>query len=172
MPIRSRALKGALAISLALAFVFAVGVMRAPRAHAYGPLALWQVGLSFNCDNPALCSSLGGFWGWAEFDSDATADAQLTGCEHLQGGRAGGASHFSDNATWTTVPGQPDFFLTSEMITFTGRTGGPPVTITIPSESFDTGIPASAGHFSAQTLFGMQAPPGTNFEIQVTQLNH
>jgi hypothetical protein len=36
----------------------------------------------------------------------------------------------------------------------------------------DTGIPALAGHFSALTIFGMQGPPGTNFEIQVTQLHH
>ncbi len=176
MAIWSRALKGALATLLALALLFAVGMMRAPSAHAYGRLALWQVGLSFNCDNPALCSSLGGFWGWAEFDSDNTGDAQLTGCQHLQGGPAGGAQHFSVNATGWTIAlnsqGVPDFFLTSEIDTITGRTGGPPVTIPIPSEFFDTGIPAIPGHFSPQTLFGLQAPPGTNFNIQVTRLSH
>lgn len=173
MRLGSGALKGALALALALAIAVSVGMTRAPAAHAYGRLALWQVGLSFNCNNPTYCGSqLGGFWGWAEFDSDGTADAQLTGCDHMQGGRAGGAQHFASSGTWTTLPGQFDFFLTSETDTFTGRSGGPPVTVTIPSESFDTGIPAQAGHFSAQTLFGMQAPPGTNFEIQVTQLNH
>jgi len=178
MPIRARALKRALALSLALAFVFSVVLVRAPSAHAYGPLAQWQIGLAFNCNNPTICQQggLGGFWGWAEFDSNNTGDAQLTGCQHLQGGRAGGAQHFSVNATgWTialTSQGVPDFFLTSEIDTFTGRSGGPPVTVVIPSEFFDTGIPAIAGHFSSQSLFGMQAPPGTNFEIQVTQLNH
>lgn len=176
MPIPSRALKVALAISLALAFAFSVVLLRVPSAHAYGRLAQWQVGLSFNCDNPTYCQQLGGFWGWAEFDSDNTADAQLTGCQHFQGGPAGGAQHMSVSATgWTiamTSQGVPDFFITGEVDTITGHTGGPPVTVVIPSEFFDTGIPAVAGHFSPHTLFGMQAPPGTNFNIQVTQLNH
>lgn len=181
MPIRSRAFKGALATSLALAFVFSVVLVRAPSAHAYGRLAQWQIGLSFNCNNVAVCGpdNLGGFWGWAEFDSDNTADAQLTGCQHFQGGPAAGAQHFSVDATsWTIetveVNGQEvqDFFVTSEIDTITGRNGGPPITVTIPNENMDTGIPAAAGHYSPHTLFGMQAPPGTNFNIQVTQLNH
>src|SRR6266545_1962075 len=79
------------------------GLATAPSAGAYGSAALWQIGLSFNCNNPSLCGSeLGGFWGWAEFDSDNTADAQLVGCGHLQGGRAQGAQHFSVDAhSWT-----------------------------------------------------------------------
>lgn len=180
MRIPSRALKGALAASLALALAFSVGVFfvglsRAPAAHAYGRLAQWQIGLSFNCDNPTYCldpngnPSLGGFWGWAEFDSDNTADAQVTGCQHFQGGPAGGAQHVSIAATgWTVANG--DFYVTGEVDTITGHTGGPPIIVTIPSEFADTGIPAKAGHFTTQTLFGMQAPPGTNIEIQVTQL--
>ncbi len=65
------------------------GLASAPSAGAYGRAALWQIGLSFNCNNRSLCGSqLGGFWGWAEFDSDNSADAQLTDCEHMQGGRA------------------------------------------------------------------------------------
>jgi len=173
MLIRSRALKGALVTTLALAFVlFTVALTRAPSAHAYGRLAQWQIGLSFNCNNPALCGSqLGGFWGWVEFDSDNTADAEVTGCEHLQGGRAGGAQHISIEVTGWTIGASGDFVVTGEVDTITGRTGGPPVVVTIPSEYFDTGIPAVAGHFSSQTLLGMQAPPGTNFEIQVVQLN-
>ena len=69
-------------------------------ASAYGGGAThdtWQVGLSFNCDNPSspMCQGpqgepeLGGFWGWVEFDraGDQTwGDAQLTGCGHTTGG--------------------------------------------------------------------------------------
>ncbi len=174
MPIRSHALKGALAISLALAlaflgFVFAVGLTRAPAAHAYGPTALWQIGLSENCDNPSVCgaTNLGGFWGWAEFDSGGLGDAELTGCGHLQGGPAGGAQHFSADITSWTVGPDGNFMILSGTQTFDGHGGG-----SIPVGTIDTGIPAMAGHFSAQTIFGMQGPPGTNFEIQVTQLNH
>jgi len=173
MRISSRVLKGALATLVALALLVAVAVMRVPASHAYGPLAQWQIGVSFNCNNPTYCGSqLGGFWGWVEFDSDNTADAEVAGCEHLQGGRAGGAQHISIDVTGWTIGPNGDFFVTSEVDTITGRTGGPPIVVTIPSENFDTGIPALAGHFSAQTLFGMQAPPGTNFEIQVAQLHH
>ena len=74
-------------------------IAQAPAAHAYGRLAQYQVGLSFNCNNTTYCGSqLGGFWGWAEFDSDNTADAQLTGCQHFKGGGAAGAQHFSSDA--------------------------------------------------------------------------
>src|SRR5260370_37982676 len=89
MRISSRALMGALAISLALVVVFSVSLSRAPSARAYGRLAQWQVGMSFNCNNVALCGpQLGGFWGWAEFDSDNTADAQPTDCGQPQRGPA------------------------------------------------------------------------------------
>ena len=173
MHIPSRALKGALVSLFVVAFVVSVALIRAPSTHAYGPLAQWQIALSFNCDNPTFCGSqLGGFWGWVEFDSDNSGDAEVTGCSHMQGGPLAGAQHVSIEITGWTIGANGDFFVTSEEDTFTGHTGGPPVTIVIPSENFDTGIPAAAGHFSSQTLFGMQAPPGTNFEIQVVQLNH
>jgi hypothetical protein len=174
MRISSRALMGALVVSLALVVACSVSLSRAPSARAYGRLAQWQIGMSFNCNNVAICGAngLGGFWGWAEFDSDNTADAQLTGCQHFQGGPAGGAQHISVDATgWTIDPTTGDFVVTSEIDTITGHTGGPPQTVVIPSEYMDTGIPAAAGHYSPRTLFGMQAPPGTNFEIQVTQLH-
>ncbi len=121
-----------------------------------------------------LCASnLGGFWGWVEFDRNNTGDAELTGCSHFQGGLAAfGADHFSANITnWSVASASfgPPTFVVSGFLTFTGRTGGPPVTV--PFGPIDTGIPALAGHFSSQTLFGMAAPPGTNFEIQVVQLS-
>jgi hypothetical protein len=163
-------------LGAAIGVMSLLGTATGPPAHAYGSAALWQIGLSFNCNNHSLCGSqLGGFWGWAEFDSDNTADAQLTGCSHMQGGPAAGAQHFSaDVHSWTIAPGSAGpatFFVTSETDTITGRQGGPPVVIDIPSEYMDTGVPAVAGHFSSRTLFGMQAPPGTNFEIQVAKLH-
>jgi len=172
MRISSRTGRQALASSVILIVVFAIGAFHATPAKAYGPLALWQIGMSFNCNNPSVCGSqLGGFWGWAEFDSDNTGDAQLTGCSHLQGGRAAGAQHFGVDVTgWTIANG--DFIVTSEIDRYTGRSGGPPIVITIPSEFMDTGIPATAGHYNSLTVFGLKAPPGTNFEVQVTQLHH
>ncbi len=145
-------------------------------AAAYGNLAQWQIGLSFNCDNPTLCASsfgLGGFWGWIEFDTNNTGDAELTGCSHLQAsGPALGANHFSANITsWSVRPGSTGpmtFFADSGFITVDGRTGGSPVTF--PFANQDVGAPAIPGHFSSQTVFGFTAPPGTNFEIQVVQL--
>src|SRR5262245_36325011 len=67
---------------------------------AYGGGAdhdMWQVGISFNCNNPDFCGiSLGGFWGWVEFDRsvDGTltwGDAELEGCFHTVGGGSNGS---------------------------------------------------------------------------------
>ena len=62
-----------LMVSLGLAVMLG-GVLAAP-VGAYGGGAdhdMWQVGISFNCNNPDFCGpSLGGFWGWAEFDRAA-----------------------------------------------------------------------------------------------------
>src|SRR5262249_31082042 len=57
-------------------------------APQYGKNALWQIGLSFNCNNPAFCGAdaTGGFWGWVEFDRGGQGNATLTGCGHLVGG--------------------------------------------------------------------------------------
>lgn len=173
MGIPMRALRCALAASLALALLLSISVASAPSAHAYGRLAVYQIGMSFNCNNTTYCgSSLGGFWGWAEFDSDNTADAQLTACQHFQGGGAAGAQHFSSNVSGWYIGGNGDFFIQSELVTFTGRSGGPPVTVFDPTPPYpsDTGISATPGHYSYRTLFGMSAPPGTNFEVQVVKL--
>ncbi len=167
MPIRSRAFKGALATSLALAFVFSVVLVRAPSAHAYGSTHLWQVGLSENCDNPSVCGAdnLGGFWGWVEFDTGGQGDAELTGCGHLQGGPGGGAQHFSvDITSWSISPDTGNFVV-SGTGTNAGHGGG-----TFPIVDMDTGIPAAAGHYNTQMLLGMQAP-GVSFQIQVVELN-
>ncbi len=175
--------------SLLLSLVSA-GVLAVPTAvsaplvgHAYGNLALWQIAISGNCNNPSLCSATfgtGGFWVWAEFDSDNTGDVTVTDCSHLVGGptavqQTAGAQHVNiDITSWKIAPGTAGpktFIVTSEVDTITGRTGGPPVVITIPSESFDTGVPAVAGHYSTNQILGFSAP-GVSFQLQVVQLNH
>src|SRR2546426_11548769 len=81
-----------------------------PTAHAYGNTALWQIGLSFNCNNPSFCGTmLGGFWGWVEFDSGGLGDGTLTGCGHLTGptsqGTAGAAPFNTPTTSWTRMSG-------------------------------------------------------------------
>lgn len=107
-----------------------LGVTAAPAGAAYGPLAEYQVAISANCNNVSICGAdgLGGFWGWAVFNTDGTADAELTGCGHLQGGGGGGASHMSvDAVAWNIQNGT----------VWTSQDG---------VHFHDTGIPAAPGH--------------------------
>lgn len=146
-----------------------------PVTHAYGRTALWQIAISGNCDNPSLCGTPGGFWVWAEFDSGSTGDATVTDCAHmLSTAPFGGAQHVNIEITsWTISSGSAGpqtFFVTSEIDTITGHTGGSPIQIVIPSEFFDTGVPAVPGHYSTQQILGFSAP-GVSFQMQVVQLN-
>jgi hypothetical protein len=147
-------------------------------AGAYGNTALWQIGISGNCNNPAVCGAdqLGGFWGWVEFDAGNTGDATFADCGHLQGrqlpGSSGAEGMRIDITGWTIAPGSAGpatFFVTSEVDTIYSRGG--PVTVTIASENFDTGVPAVAGHYSTADVFGFTAP-GVAFQLQVVQLTH
>jgi len=146
----------------------AIACLGAATARAdYGPLAVYQVTFSMNCNNPGFCGSdnLGGFWGWAAFNSDGTVDAELTGCGHLRG-VGGGAGHFHADATgWFISNGT--FWTVDETDTFVGH--GTPTTSFTPGAQ-DTGIPAAPGHYSASDLFGFQPPPGVSFTIQVTKI--
>jgi hypothetical protein len=159
----------------ALAAAAALTAGFASSAGAYGGGAshdMWQVGLSFNCNNPAICGDeLGGFWGWVEFDRAGTqtwGDAELAFCAHEVGaGGPGfaGAGHTSiEIESWTIEPGSagPQTFFASgeETDSFRGD-----------SETFDfthedTGIPAIPGHYSTSDIFGLTAP-GLAFQIQV-----
>jgi len=141
--------------------------MAVPAAHAYGSNALWQIGLSFNCNNPSFCDSMrGGFWGWVGFDSGGLGDATLTGCGHLTGPTShgsGGADHFNVEITgWTIMPGSAGpltFFVTSGTMTFTGTVPrGPPITVPISPTPLDTGFPAVPGHFSTSMILGFTPP--------------
>ena len=153
--------------------VLALAPVAVPEAHAYGNTALWQIAVSFNCNNPSLCASLGGFWGWIEFDQGGLGDATLTGCSHLASTipPLSGANHFNADITgWYVNATSHTFWVASGTMTITGHTGGSPVTVPI-TGPLNTGVLAMPGHFSSQTLFGSVAPPGTNFEEQVVQLS-
>jgi hypothetical protein len=152
-----------------------VGLTAAPAGAEYGPLAVYQVTFSFNCNNPSFCGSdgLGGFWGWAVFNSDGTGDAELTGCGHLQGGPGGGgggAGHFSSDIDGWFIGGNGDFYVSHETVRFVGH--GTPVTMVDPDPPYpsDTGIPAAPGHYSTTDILGFAPPPGVSFNVQVTKI--
>jgi hypothetical protein len=89
----------------------------ASSAGAYGGGAshdMWQIGLSFNCNNPSACEfngGTGGTWGWVEFDrsadgTQAWGEAKLAFSFHTVGGGGAGAGHGSIEVTsWTIAPG-------------------------------------------------------------------
>jgi hypothetical protein len=168
-----------LLISAALAAAAALAGGFASSAGAYGGGAshdTWQVGLSFNCNNPSFCGNdLGGFWGWVEFDRAAdgtiTGDAEFAGCGHSVGGDGpgGGAGHADIDFTSVQIgpsqPGDPNypdgqvFYVDHNVVTTTGH--GPPVTVTDDDDFLgDTGIPVEAGHYSFHA-------PGVAFVLQV-----
>jgi hypothetical protein len=151
-----------------------IGLSTGPAA-AYGGGAnhdMWQVGLSFNCNNSSLCADMGtgGFWGWVEFDRSADGtqtwgDAELTFCFHTVGGGGAGAGHTSiEIESWTIAPGSagPQTFFVSGEETDTYR--GTKTTFDITNE--DTGISAVPGHYSTNDVLGFSAP-GIAVQIQV-----
>jgi len=167
---RVRLLVASLAVSMSLLFGTAA------TAGAYGGGAdhdMWQVGVSFNCNNPDFCGpSLGGFWAWLEFDRsvDGTVtwgDVEGAGCSHtLGGGGFNGAVHISvEIESWTIEPGSagPQTFFASGEETDSIR--GNKVTFDV--SHFDTGVPAVPGHYSTDEILGFDAPPGVAFQIQV-----
>ena len=149
----------------------------ASSAGAYGGGAThdtWQVGMSFNCDNPTAPDcldpisgqpSLGGFWGWIEFDRFAdgsiTGDAQVTGCGHTTGGGgpgSAGAGHESVDITAAHLgpaqQGDPNFGAPGAQVFYIDAASDP-------SFIGDSGIPATPGHY------GFHPAPGVSFNLQV-----
>jgi len=129
---------------------------------SYGQGAAYQTAFSGNCDNPSICGTeLGGFWGWAVFNNDGSADLELTDCNHmLGGGGSAGASHIS-----VDVPGPNGWF--------TAKPVSGALTdfwVNTPAGPMDTGIPAAPGHYNLFTLDGFKAPPGFSIQIQVTKI--
>ncbi len=147
-------------------------------ANAYGGGAnhdMWQIGLSFNCNNPSLCNSeefggTGGFWGWAELDRSADGtqtwgDAEFAFCFHTVGGGGAGAGHTSQEIeSWYIAPGSagPQTFFISGTETDRFRGG----TETSEFSNEDSGVPAVPGHYNTNDVFGFSAP-GLAVQIQV-----
>jgi hypothetical protein len=158
-------------LAAAVAVSVTVGVAAGPAKADYGPLAEYQVAISMNCNNPSFCGSdLGGFWGWAVFNTDGTADAELTGCGHLAGGPGGGgggAEHFSADVDSWYIGQNGNFWVDDETDTYVGH--GRPVTVSVPGPQ-DTGIPAAPGHYNTSELLGFTPPPGVAFQIQVAAI--
>jgi hypothetical protein len=165
-------------VSLVLV-ALATSLVLAGTAGAYGGGSshdTWQIGLSYNCNNPSFCGNdVGGFWGWVEFDrwSDGsiTGDAELAGCSHSVGGGGpgAGAGHIRLDASEVQLgPSTPDdpnypsgqtFYVDHNTATYTGRFSG---TMTDdPDFLGDTGIPAEPGHYS------FHPAPGVTMVIQV-----
>jgi hypothetical protein len=129
---------------------------------------MWQVGLSFNCNNAQICpNDEGGFWGWIELDRASSGttwgDAELAQCFH---GATNGNVHISFEVEhWTIAPGSagPQTFFVSGEETDTFR--GSRVTYAV--AGLDTQIPAAPGHYSTDQVLGFDAPPGVAVQIQV-----
>ena len=182
----------AVAGSAVPAVVLGAGTLAGAPASAAGngSMNVWQVGASFNCNNPAVCGQPGGggFWGWAEFDqpvgspagTGTSGDFVFTGCGH---GAYNGADHI-DLAIdgWYIAPdtepgptqGLPVFWVTGGTMRYHDSSGnsysgpavdenGDPVSATSP---MDTGIPADPAHYTTQTFFGITAPAAA-IQIQV-----
>ena len=179
----SRVLRTFAALALGACASFALAAPAgAEYGHHAGAKDVWQVGISFNCNNRDFCGDeLGGFWGWVEFDRDpatgaTSADAEFAGCGH--GGGGGGAGHISIEVTgWFIAPGDAGphtFWVTggTETDSFGGEKfegplthdDGTPVT---PASPDDTGIAADPGHYSTSEIRGFVAPPGVADQIQV-----
>jgi hypothetical protein len=161
---------------VAMLALAALGTTAAP-AGAYGGGAdhdMWQIGLSFNCNNPDICGTdLGGFWGWAELDRSADGtqtwgDAEFAFCFHTVGGggpgSAGGGHTSQEIESWTIAPGSAGpqtFFITGEQTdTFRGTTE------TFEFTNMDSGVSAVPGHYNTSDVFGFSAP-GVAVQIQV-----
>ena len=165
----------AMVAALVAAAALAVGF--AAPAGAYGGGAshdMWQIGFSFNCNNPALCGDIfdgtGGDWGWVEFDRSADGtqtwgDAEIAFCFHTVGGGGAAAGHGSIEVTnWTIAAGSagPQTFFASGTETDSYR--GTTETSTITNE--DTGFSATPGHYSTTEILGFSAP-GIAFQVQI-----
>lgn len=167
------------ALAAATAVLLIVGVGSAGAYGGDGAMGVYQIGVSFNCDNRTLCvdpttgqPSLGGFWGWLELDNVAAGgqsgtggDGEFAGCGH--GGGFNGAGHTSyDVDTWWIAPddnnnGLPTFYISgTETDSFRGQSESYPF-------SGSTGIPAFTVHRPILELFGVPTPPGESTNVQV-----
>src|SRR6266699_2227155 len=126
---RTRLVAAVLSVSALVAAGLLLGAGSAGAYGGDGHMDVYQIGISFNCNNPSFCGSenLGGFWGWAELDHNPatganTGDAEFTGCGH--NGQFSGAAHTSiDITNWWIAAGSagPKTVFTDEVDTTTFR---------------------------------------------------
>ncbi len=181
--------------------LLAFTLFAATPVRAYGP-AQWEVTFSFSCHASASpCDGLG-FWGWCDFagsaadgQSGTSGDCQIT---NYNFNGAFGIPAFrpfhinQDIHSWHIAtgsldlpPGTPGFFADAGTAEFIGTGAGD---VGLPTQTpvdfvplcshglfflCDTGIPATAGHFTLSTipLFGITQQPGITYNVQVTHLS-
>ncbi len=148
---------------LALVMMLSMIVVVAPRARAYGPTALWQIGFSGNCFNPAFCpGGSSGFWGWIVLETGAIGDLVVT--DYIPSGSAQvqPTTRQFDITSWGILPiGPPSGFLTLFSATLVSQTG--PGTGFTPTFPFPI-APAAPGHYQ------FTVAPGVVFIFQVAQV--
>ena len=168
-------------------------------ANAYGR-AQWEVTFSFTCST-SPCAGFG-FWGWCDFGASAadgqsgtSGDCQITNYNFngAFGIPAFGPFHINqDIHQWHIAtgsqdlpPNTPGFFATAGTVEFTGPGTGD---VGLPAQTpidfvplcshglfflCDTGIPATAGHFTLSNipLFGLSPQPGIHYNLQVNHIS-
>lgn len=179
--------------------LLAFALFAATPVRAYGP-AQWQVTFSFSC-SAQPCAGFG-FWGWCDFGQSApdgqsgtSGDCQITQY-NLNGafGLAFSPFHINqDIHQWHMAkgsallpPGMTGFFADAGTVVFTGSGAG---TLGLPTNTridfaplctpqglfflCDTGIPATAGHFTLNTIpiLGLTQQPGFTYNVQVTHIS-
>jgi hypothetical protein len=135
-----------------------------------GNQQLYQATASMNCNNPSLCSSLGGFWAWGVFNANGTFDAEVTFCAHLGApGGFNGAGHEHAEGHYAIIDFGlgPWIVITDEVDTLTGQGHGQ---IVVVSSEFQPVGPAAKAKLSTQALLGFSGP-GVTFQVTVTPMH-
>ena len=169
---RHRTLGFVLGPIAALLLSVAAAAPAAGYGNSGGNQQLYQATASMSCNNPSLCSHLGGFWAWAEFDANGTFDAEITFCSHLStpagpGFAGAGHAHVSGNYIITDFGLGPWIVIVSEVDVLTGQGHG--TTVTTPSEFIPVG-PAAKAKLSTLDLLGFSGP-GVTFQVTVTPMH-
>jgi hypothetical protein len=149
------------------------------RAFAYGTEHLYEVTLSYNCQNTALCASspfgIGGLWGWLEPDTGGSADGALTFQGHQNADPSlNGVGHSTAFLGYTIIncpganplcglvgviptPIDPNGSYFVFFVQFTSK-GVPPFVLPVVT-------PATPGHYA------LQGAPGVSSNATVTELH-
>jgi hypothetical protein len=154
-------------VGLTIALGAAAG---ATSAKAYGTEHLYQVTLSENCMNKALCVAgpqnpfgIGGIWGWIEPDQGGTADTAVVAQGHSNADPSlNGTVHFPSSWDWTVI----HLTTAPPPIVSPPDPNGNYFLFTIPGIPFFQFLtPATPGHYSA-TL-----GPGVSAQVTVVQMH-